>query len=244
MLTKTIPSYPYKQYDDDEDIVAWFTAYNNLVQDYVDWFNKVGLPIYTGESSLVFGPLLDWVGSGLYGFSRPVLPHGKQPSKGAINSTPINFLAINSTQLHLSSDVYVTTDDTYRRCLTWLFYKGDGKQFTIRWLKRRIARFLIPTIAQGIDQERTVQNKNIDQTYRISITFGPTAKTVNINLINEIVVIQSGPINVGVINGSSINSGKFSAKTFPKFRNAEIFKAAIDNGILELPFSYSWVVNI
>ena len=34
------------------------------------------------------------------------------------------------------------TDDVFKRILTWHFYKGDGKNFSVRWLKRRIWRFL------------------------------------------------------------------------------------------------------
>ena len=51
-------------------------------------------------------------------------------------------MAISSTQIYKTSTVYDTPDDIYKRVLTWWFYKGDGYDFSIQWLKRRIYRFL------------------------------------------------------------------------------------------------------
>lgn len=69
MLSQTIPSYLYQEYSDDVDLQAFVSAYNQMTQQYVTWFNTIGLPIYTGLS----GPLLDWVCNGLYGYYRPTL---------------------------------------------------------------------------------------------------------------------------------------------------------------------------
>jgi hypothetical protein len=162
MLTKIIPAYLYQEYNDDPDLQALIDAWNAMAQEYVDWFNQVGLPIYTGQNSLVFGPLLDWVAAGLYGFNRPVLPFGLTSTDGLFNSLLFNEIPFNQSNVS-SADSFVTNDDTFRRVITWHFFKGDGKQFTIRWLKRRIARFLFG--ANGI-------NFNVDQTYDVSVTFG------------------------------------------------------------------------
>jgi hypothetical protein len=249
VLTKTVPAYPYKQYDDDEDITAWFSAYNDFVQEYVDWFGEVNLPNYTGEGSLVSGALLDWVGVGLYGYARPVLSGGAQPSQGAINGAAINVLAINASRQRSASEVFATTDDTYRRCLTWQFYKGDGRQFAIRWLKRRVMRFLtVSALTPGSGgigaPEPHVAATDINQTYRISVTFGPGAKDANINIKNSFVAVKYGPINAAVINAHVVNGGAYAVKTFPPFPRAAIFKKAVDSGVIELPFSYNWTVNI
>jgi hypothetical protein len=64
-----LKSYPYQQYQDDPNIVAFFDAYNSIAQGYMDYVLGLNLPIYTQLS----GPLLDWVGQGLYGFQRPTI---------------------------------------------------------------------------------------------------------------------------------------------------------------------------
>ena len=83
--TKTIPSYLYWQYQNDPDIAAFVTVYNQDTQSIVDWFNSVNLPIYTQLS----GNLLDWVGQGVYGYPRPIIGSSKVLDiKGQINSYP------------------------------------------------------------------------------------------------------------------------------------------------------------
>lgn len=160
MLTKIIGSYLYEQYADDADAQALVDAWNAIAQTYVDWFNTIDLPIYTGPG--VSGDLLDLVAEGLYGFTRPVLPFGTSSNDGLYNALLFNELAFNDSNISNSSS-FVTNDDTYRRVITWHFYKGDGHQFTIPWLKRRVMRFLLGT--DGISY-------NVDQTYDVSITFG------------------------------------------------------------------------
>lgn len=160
MLTNIIRAYLYEQYADDADIQALVDAWNAIAQEYVDWFNTVMLPIYTGP--VVAGDLLDWVAEGLYGFVRPVLPFGTSSNDGLYNALFFNELAFDDSNIS-SSGSFVTNDDTYRRVITWHFFKGDGHQFTIPWLKRRVMRFLLGT--NGISY-------NVDQTYDVSVTFG------------------------------------------------------------------------
>lgn len=160
MLTKIIPSYLYEQYADDADVQAFIDAWNAIAQTYVDWFNTIDLPIYTGPG--VSGDLLDWVAEGLYGFVRPVLPFGTSSNDGLYNALLFNELAFNDSNISSSSS-FVTNDDTFRRVITWHFFKGDGHQFTIPWLKRRVMRFLLGT--NGVSY-------NVDQTYDVSVTFG------------------------------------------------------------------------
>lgn len=139
-VQQTIPAYAYTQYNDDDNITSIFAAFNAYVQAYIGWFNNINLPNYT--TGAVVGALLNWVGAGLYGYPRPSLPSTGSPRRGPIDTFTINTLPINGATPARTSVYYATTDDVYKRCLTWHFFKGDGRQFTNRWLKRRVARFL------------------------------------------------------------------------------------------------------
>jgi hypothetical protein len=133
------PAYLYQQYADDDNVRAFFTAYNIYAQAYPDYFNNLNLPIYTQLS----GPLLDWVAAGLYGITRPQLPAGQGIAPmGPYNSWAFNTLPFNGFRPGQAATYTSTSDDTFKRIITWAFWKGDGKTFTPSWLKRRINRFL------------------------------------------------------------------------------------------------------
>lgn len=204
MLTKTIPSYLYIEYQGDAALEAFVAAYNVMAQEYVDWFNQIGLPVYTGP--LISDSLLDWVAMGLYGISRPALT----------GSTPV-------------------TDDVFKRVISWHFYKDDGKVFDVRWLKRRIMRFL-----EGVNGT----GQAVNQTYQISVRF-PGSSVVLINVLPGIGLFDRRTL----FNGSQFNTRKFN-ETILQLQNyadttlAPILKDAIDAGVLELPFQYSYIVGI
>jgi len=172
-VQNTIPAYLYVQYLGDDNIAAFFTAYNQYAQSYVNWFNALNLPIYT--QGPVSGSLLDWVAEGIYGLSRPALPASMGTRNiGDVNTFTANTLPFNGYVKGLPGTYTATTDDTFRRILTWAFYKGDGKVFTPRWLKRRINRFL-----NGINGVDVVN----DTQYNVSVY--PTAfKAWTIKLAN------------------------------------------------------------
>ena len=149
MRTTTIPAYPYVEYQDDDDIQAFFASYNTMAQGYVDFFNQVSLPVYAGNP-LIVGELLDWVGQGLYSLPRPSVPLGTEQDVGPLDTygfaeTPdfANLAEIGTVPF------LVLPDDYYKRLLTWHHYRGDGRQFSVFWLKRRVARFLYGV--NGID---------------------------------------------------------------------------------------------
>ena len=143
-----IPAYPYVEYAYDDNVTAFFEAYTLYAQAYLTWFNELNLPIYT--QAPVSGSLLDWVAQGLYGIGRPGLPTSRgDPEQGPINSFTLNSLALNAYRPGLPETYTATSDDYFRRIITWAFWKGDGKVFSIGWLKRRINRFL--TGANGTD---------------------------------------------------------------------------------------------
>jgi hypothetical protein len=228
-LLYTIPSYLYAQFQDDDNLQLLFWAYNQNAQLYQNWFNRVWLPVYTNPN--IAGLLLDWVGQGIYGLVRPVLSSQAGLQLAAIANGfypnqvyPNQFTSILATY-------YATDDDYYKRVLTWHVYKGDGKYFTVRWLKRRVMRFLVG--ANGTAP-------NVDQTYRVSVTFGPAPGQVNITIIDVIANVEGGAIpNAFAPNTMYPNQLSVSTEYLTPFPAAPIFKAAMDAGVLEMPFQCS-----
>jgi len=231
-LTKIIPSYLYVEYNDDEDLQAFVRSFNANAQAYCDWFVNIYLPVYTGLS----GDMLSWIGAGLYGFPRPVLPSGTNQNIGPLNTYKYNqHVPFNKIYLIGNQNYYITTDDVYQRILTWHLFKGDGKYFTIRWLKRRVMRFLVGTNGTS---------PNIDNTYPVSVTFG-VGHSVNINIPRGRRSISGGILfNRSMFNQYRYNQLITVFVPLPSPALAPIFKAAVDAGVLELPFQFTFTVNI
>ena len=131
-------AYPYAQYSDDPNVSAFFTAYTQIAQGYLEWFNQNCLGIYTDKS----GPLLDWIGTNLYGLPRPVVGTQRQTQQGAIGTFTIGTQAIGINKITRNDIAQPVGDDIYKRYLTMWLYMGDGKQMSIDWIRRRVARFL------------------------------------------------------------------------------------------------------
>ena len=169
-LTTTIPSYLYLEYNDDDDVQAFVDAYNQITQNYVSLFNNLSLPVYTG--ALIASALLDWVGTGIYGIVRPVIPTSAAKGIGLFNTFEPNTIVFNQA-VQLSGGTFTTvTDDIYKRMLTWALYRGDGTTFNVTWLKRRILRFLGGVNGTDIP---------IDDTSQVSVVF-TGAHTVKITI--------------------------------------------------------------
>lgn len=282
-LQDVIPSYLYQQYANDDDLQAFVAAFNTLAQEYVTWLNEVNLPVYTGP--MIIGDLLDWVALGLYGVRRPVLSAGNAQVFGPFNTFVGNALPFNGFRIVGPAIYTPVSDDIFKRVLTWKLYKGDGKQIDIRWLKRRVMRFLIG--ADGSDP-------NVADTQQISVTFG--GNPIEITVITEEdtstvsgMTLNSGPFNDGVFNqsnsgvrveqtvttyehdnqvninllsqivtrirGATFNSFVGNAVPFNDYApaevehfsplpNVEVFKQAVDQGVLDMPFQFKTVVNI
>ena len=167
-LQAIVPSYLYQQYSDDDALQAFVQAYNQYQQSYLDTFNSLNLPIYT----MLSGALLDWVGAGVYGYPRPTLPASAAVSIGPY-ATEI-FAQKNTMYAYQNTTpgtVYTTSDDIYQRLLTWHFYKGDGKIFSIKWLKKRVMRFLI-----GANGTAPL----LDYTYPVSIVQSGYSMTITV----------------------------------------------------------------
>jgi hypothetical protein len=138
--TQILPSYVYAEYSDDDDIQAFVAAQNSLAQGYLDWFNGTPFAAYTQPG--ISGPLLDWVGNSLYGIPRPVIGSSSTFRAGAISTFAINTIPVGAEIVTTSGQAQAVSDDMYKRVLTWIFYRGDGKIPSIDWLLRRFSRFL------------------------------------------------------------------------------------------------------
>lgn len=158
-IQNLIQAYPYVGYQYDDNVTAFFEAFNIYAQAYLTWFNQLNFPIYT--QAPIAGPLLDWVANSIYGIYRPQLASSLgTPPQGPANTFTANSLPVNGYRPGVIPTYVATSDDTFRRIITWAFYKGDGKVFTPHWLKRRINRFL-----NGINGTDVAN----DTTYTISV---------------------------------------------------------------------------
>ena len=190
-LATIIPAYVYQEYNDDDNITAFFTAYNALAQGYLNWFNALNLPVWS--SPAITGPLLDWVATGLYGIPRPTIALTQTLSTaGNYNTFNFNSLNFDGSSADSTTTLFVVTDDYYKRILTWTLYKGDGTAFNTLWLKRRVARFLAGV--NGTDYT--------DTTEQISVQFTGT-NTVNITIVNGPIPLTAATIlQAAVLDGT------------------------------------------
>jgi hypothetical protein len=224
----TIPSYLYWEYSDDSDLQAFVRAYNEMTQQYVDSFNALNLSIYTDD--LISGDLLDWIAAGIYGQMRPVLTSGVTKYLGLYNTQPYNKQAFNALTLVGPGPFFATTDDVFKRIMTWNLYRGDGQIFSVRWLKRRIMRFLIGTNGTA---------PNIDQTDQISVSFG-TNNQVNIRVLNGVRKVTGGTFNSLPFNKIALNAINSTFQQFSGFDFSASLQAAIQSGAVQLPFQYTF----
>jgi hypothetical protein len=190
MVTTNLPSYLYQQYNNDPDVLAFFTAYNTFSQTNLDTLNSLSLPIYTSKS----GALLDWVASSIYGTQRPILPYLGTSQPEVYNQAIYNTTIYNTNKVLTSDGYFTVNDDFFKRILTWNFYKGDGFQFNTAWLKNRIYRFLGQPNGIALP---------IPDTYEISVSFAPN-DVVNI-YINAGALAVNAPIFQAAVNSGAIN---------------------------------------
>lgn len=180
MLQSILPSYLYVQYNDDANLQALVQSFNLFAQEYVNTLLTLNLPIYTQYP--VSGALLDWVAAGVYGLYRPALSTSTGVGVyGPLNSVPFNTIPFNGNQ-SLVTNVYAqTSDDVFRRYMTWVLYRGDGARFTVKWLKRRVMRFLYGV--NGTDP-------GISQTTPVSVVFsGSNNVTITVTRDTESMAI-------------------------------------------------------
>jgi hypothetical protein len=231
----TIPSYLYQEYSMDDDLQAFVASQNSMQNDIVDTFNGLNLPNYTQYP--ISGALLDWVAAGLYGMLRPSLSSGIFKVLGPYNTTEYNTLVYNGYEKLYPDQIVTTDDDIFRRILTWHISKGEGKNFSIQWLKKRIMKFLIG---------ENGKNPNIDQTYQISITFGPNYN-VTIRFVLGSRTITGGAMynqNDFQYNTVLYNQLDSTYVAFGNLPSMTTFAEAVASGVLELPFQFTYNVVI
>ena len=232
MLEDIIRSYLYTQYNDDDNIRAFVTAYNTMAKNIYDWMKNANLPIFVGGYNA--GDQLRWIARGIYGVKPPVLSSGRQLVIGAFNTFTFNSVPFNTRKVINQSQQVVVSDDLFKRIMTWNFYKGDGFYFTIPWLKRRIMRFL--TGINGVD----VVN---DQHWSISVLFSGGGASVSIIKGFRKLTDSS------VYNAQAFNSRAYNQKTSVliksnEYEYASLFKQAFDSGLLHMPFYQPVTVTI
>jgi hypothetical protein len=156
-----LKSYLYQQYQPDENVESFFAAYNITAQQYFDYVQNLNLPIWISDT--ISGDLLDFVALYLYGFNRPALSISSAIlGTGIYNTAEYNTIVYNEAELLSGQVSALVNDDIFKRCLTWNLYKADGFQFTAKWLKNRVFRFL--SGVNGVPVQ-------IYDTYGISVTF-------------------------------------------------------------------------
>lgn len=224
MLEDIIRSYLYTQYNDDDNIRAFVTAYNAMAKNIYDWMRSANLPIFVGGYNA--GDQLRWIARGIYGVKPPVLVSGRQLVIGAFNTFTFNTVPFNTRKVINQSEQVVVSDDLFKRIMTWNFYKGDGFYFTIPWLKRRIMRFL--TGVNGVD----VVN---DQHWSISVLFSGSGASVSI-IKGFRKLTDSSVYNTQMFNSRAYNQKTSVLIKSNEYEYASLFKQAFDSGLLHMPF--------
>jgi len=223
-LQQILPAYVYQQYADDDNVQAFFLAYNQMAQSYLDWFNATPLAVYT--LSGISGPLLDWVGVNLYGIPRPVLSTSNTIISGALSTQALNTLSLNTQNVQITGTATIADDDIYKRVMTWWLYRGDGKQMSIPWIKRRVARFLY-----GVGGADISYPLGAGLQPSVAIAYGSTG----------------GALSTVALNTTALNQNKSSPSgtitiTLPRSQISQTFAQFIQNGLLCLPFQGKFVV--
>ncbi|WP_158781580.1 hypothetical protein [Pantoea sp. BAV 3049] len=232
MLDNIIKAYLYQQYNDDSNLQALIDAYNKLAQEIYDWMAGANLPVFIGGYNA--GDQLRWIAKGIYGVDPPVLVSRKVRVFGPYNTLMFNQIPFDGRLISDESEQVTASDDLFKRIMTWNFYKGDGFEFTIPWLKRRIMRFL--TGADGVD----VLN---DQHWSVSVLFSDDGASISIikgfRKLTNAAVYDSFAFNTMVLNQKDSVFIKSDEYEF-----AYLFKQAFDSGLLHMPFYQSVSVSI
>jgi hypothetical protein len=191
------------------------------------------------------------------------------PDTRGLGSVQTPF-GLNFIQVYGPVNRFITDDDTYRRILTWHFYKGDGKYCSTEWLKRRVWRFLYGK--DGWSPE-TVDSANIAADYQISISFG-VDRNVTIRFVLGLRTVTGGamcnafgcngfepqkgispPWDIGTDNtvpggppigprGIYINDLETTYVPYPPLPFMEKFKEGLDLGVLEVPYQFNFTCTI
>lgn len=232
MLEGIIKSYLYQQYNDDPNLQAFIDAYNKLAQEIYGWMAGANLPVFIGGYNA--GDQLRWIAKGIYGVDPPVLVSRKIRTLGPYNTLMFNQLPFNGRIVTDESEQVTASDDLFKRIMTWNFYKGDGFEFTIPWLKRRIMRFL--TGVDGVD----VLN---DQHWSISVLFADGDASISV-IKGFRKLTRTASFNTFAFNTTALNQKNSVLMKSDEYEFSSLFKQAFDSGLLHMPFYQSVSVSI
>lgn len=228
-ITSTLPAYSYVQWSGDQNVSAFFGSLNALSQANLDAVNGYQLPIFLNQT----GSLLSWAASSIYGVFRPSLSSGGPRAIGPWNTFEFNAEPFNALAFINSSSNYTADDLTYQRIIQWNTFKGDGYAFSVHWLKRRVERFLRGAIFP-------------DQTYEVSVRF--TSDSDVLITVSETNRKQIGGATFDGFSFNGVGSGFNELVTDPSTHSptalASALKAAVNSGVLLLPFQYTFTVQI
>ena len=229
-LATIVPSYAYFQYADDVSIQAFISSFNSITQSYLNWFVNTPLAVYV--LSTINGELLDWIGQSLYGYSRPLIVFKSIYGNvtGYYGSGAYGKTAYGKIRQKVTPGTAVSVnDDVYKRALTWHLYLGDGKQMTIQWVKRRIARFLY-----GVDGT----DIPFDDLQNVSVAFSTYQGHMG----------YYGSGAYGAVAFGKIKKTNYTHKTMtitlPNIPISSTLQALLLNGFLAFPFQVNLLVNI
>jgi hypothetical protein len=226
-LQQVIESYVYGQFADDPDIQAFFAGLNTEGQGYLDWFLNTPLSVYT--SPAISGPLLDWIGQGIYGISRPVISTSTTRTRGYYNAVAYDAISYNRLKRLQSGTAQVASDDIYKRTLTWYTYLGDGRQMSIMWLRRRVARFIFGVNGTDIP---------VDYLQQISIEQTPSAFSDAYGTY----AYNTTPYNM---RRKGRNAADHALQiTVPAGSASRTFQALVNEGYLALPFQVKFTIVV
>lgn len=245
MQTQAVPIYPYSQYLDNdpasstyvdpetqENIGTFFAVGNQYLQDVINWFSTINLPVYDGLSN----GTLSWVAAGVYGVTRPSLVVNEvTPPLGALATAALETLSLAQGTLGVSPVFAPVSDDVFKRILTWAIYKGDNKRLNLQWLKRRIARFV------GTD---TVDTEAIS----IGLPNRPMAAgpgALATDALETVYLAYFGLISVPIVTplDNNISITITTSGAYNKFL-ALTLQSAIQSGIVEMPLGYNFTVTV
>lgn len=224
MLTNIIPAYLYTQYNDDANLQALIDVYNHNAQEIYDWLATTPFPVFTSEK--MGGDLLTWAVKGIYGADRPVLLTPTKPKAGLFNDLLYNALPYNTWKEEEDGEQITGNDELFRRILVWNFYRGDGYQFSVPWLKRRILRFLTGRLGGdgSLADHSSVSVRFEEDVLRISI------KKVYYRLLGY------GLFNAQVYNTRAYNDISMRSSSTVDYPYATLFERAFNSGLLHMPF--------
>lgn len=147
-------------------------------------------------------------------------------SAGVYNTIEYNAIAYNQFKEKATTKTQYMSDDFFRRILLWNFYKDDGFQFSIPWLKKRIFRFFRCVMGNGLDYVN-----RYDFIDPLRKGFSPDLRDYKISVDKGVFTIMINPLAYDMGSNSE----------HPEW--FEFFKICIEQRLVNLPFQYQFNVS-